>query len=285
MTVLRQKMIDDMRIRNFSPNTIRNYVLQVQKVAKHFWKSPERLGPEEVRNYLVSLVNQKVSWSTFIQTVCGLRFLYETTLRRKWMVEHIPFPKGEKKLPTVLSRSEVLAMFESTTNLKHRTILTTAYATGPRVSELCKLQGSDIDSKRMVILIRQGKGRKDRQVMLSPKLLVLLREYWKEYKLESWLFPGRDRSSSIAPATVQKITREAARRAKISKRVTPHTLRHSFATHLLEAGIDLRTIQMLLGHRSLETTAIYLHVAAQAIQSTPSPIDLLDTEAEGDEKV
>jgi site-specific recombinase XerD len=273
-------MTEDMRIRKFSPNTIDTYVVQVAKFAKHFWKSPERLGPEQVREYLLFLVNQEVSHSTFIQTVCGLRFLYETTLRRQWMVEHIPYPKGQKKLPTVLSRSEVLAMIESTANLKHRAILTTTYSTGVRVSELRNLQGTDIDSKRMVILVRQGKGRKDRQVMLSPKLHVLLRDYWKAYKPKSWLFPGRDRCVPITPSTVQAITRKAAREARITKRVTPHTLRHSFATHLLEAGVDLRTIQLLLGHRSLQTTSIYLHVATKALQSTPSPIDLLDAEAE-----
>ncbi len=215
----------------------------------------------------------------FNQTVCGLRFLYSKTLGKGWVVEHVHHPRGQKKLPTVLSVLEARQLLGVVTNLKHRAILSTLYGTGIRLSELCTLRVSDIDSQRMVIHVRLGKGAKDRLVMLSPRLLDLLRKYWKEGRPKGWLFPGRAPAGSISPAAVQRLCKRSAQLAGISKDVHPHTLRHSFATHLLESGIDLRRIQFLLGHGSLKTTSVYLHVAAEVVQTTPSPLDLLETKA------
>jgi site-specific recombinase XerD len=276
-------MLEDLRVRNYSPDTITCYLRCVANFANHFGKSPDQLGPEAVRQYQVFLVTKKkVSWATFNQTVSALRFFYQTTLGKNWMIKHIPFPKKPKRLPAVLSRSEVAAVLAASSNLKHRTIVTTTYGAGLRTSEVCSLSVNDIDSKRMVIQVRQGKGCKDRLVMLSPKLLGLLREYWGAYKPMYWLFPGQPPSQPLNRASVFRICRKAGRLAKLTKPVYPHLLRHSFATHLLEAGYDVRRIQLLMGHRSLRTTTVYLHVTAETIQSTPSPLDL--PEAEPDEK-
>jgi len=276
MTSLRQRMIDDMRVRNLSPKTQAIYCEMVARFAKHFGKSPELLGPEQVRAYQVYLVNEKrVSWSLFNQTVCALRFLYRKSLGRDWAIEHIPFPRQEKRLPVTLSLSEVARFLEAISNIKHRTILMTAYAGGLRTSEVVHLRVSDIDSQRMVIHIRQGKGHKDRYVMLSPKLLELLRAYWKLVRPTEWLFPGVRRDCPISVHTVQKAAQKATSVSKLGKRVTVRALRHSFATHLLEAGSNVRTIQVLLGHRSLATTAIYTHVSASTVCATSSPLDLL----------
>ena len=190
MTPLRRRMLEDMQIRNYSPHTIDGYLRYVAQFAKHFGVSPDRLGPEHIRTYQPYLLKQQVSESIFIQTVCALRFLYETTLHRPWMVEYIPYPKKPKKLPVILSRDEVQALIRAPSHLKHRLILATLYTTGLRVSELCQLQGTDIDSERMVVRVRQGKGKRDRQVGLSTDLLPVLRRYWKLYGLQSWLFPG-----------------------------------------------------------------------------------------------
>ncbi|MBU0719137.1 MAG: site-specific integrase [Planctomycetes bacterium] len=279
MTRLRQRMLEDLRVRNYSPDTITCYLRCVANFAKHFGKSPDQLGPEQVRQYQVFLVTKKkASWAVFNQTVCALRFLYQTTLGKKWMIKHIPFPKKSKRLPGVLSRSEVAAVLAASNNLKHRAIVTTIYGGGLRTSEVCGLSVNDIDSKRMVIRVQQGKGHKDRLVMLSPKLLGLLRQYWKAYKPMHWLFPGQPRSQPLNRVSVFRICRKAGKMAKLSKPVYPHLLRHSFATHLLEAGYDVRRIQVLMGHRSLRTTVVYLHVTAETIRSTPSPLDLPETE-------
>lgn len=276
MSALRQRMVEDLQLRNYSPDTIRAYVRCVACFSKHFKTSPEFLGPEHVRAYQVYLVQQKkTGWAVFNQTVCALKFLYETTLGLNWMIEHIPYPRQEKKLPVILSQTEVAALLRAPKNLKHEAVLTMLYAAGLRVSEVAKLQVADIDSERNVIYVRQAKGHKDRQVMLSPKLLDTLRGYWQAYKPRQWLFPGRDLVNPIRTVTIFHICRKAVQAAGISKSVSPHTLRHSFATHLLEAGTDLRTIQLLLGHRNLKTTAGYLHVSNLAIQSTVSPLDRL----------
>jgi integrase/recombinase XerD len=275
MTPLRQRMLEDMQIRNYSPHTIDGYLRYVAQFAKHFHTSPDRLGPEHIRTYQLHLLQQHVSKSIFIQTVCALHFLYETTLGRPWMVDYIPYPKKPKKLPVILSRDEVKALLLAPSHLKHRAILATLYATGVRVSELCQLQGTDIDSQRMVIRIRQGKGKRDRFVMLSPDLLPLLRRYWKLYQLRSWLFPGHRLTEPITRMSVARLCTQAGRAAKLTKAVYPHLLRHSFATHLLEAGVDLRRIQLLLGHASLRTTSLYLHVAHPALHATASPFDAL----------
>jgi integrase/recombinase XerD len=275
MTPLHRRMLEDMQIRNYSPHTIEGYLRYVGQFAKHFGVSPDQLGPEHIRTYQLHLLHKQVSKSIFIQTVCGLRFLYETTLRRPWMVEYIPYPRKPKKLPIILSREEVHALMEAPRHVKHRLILATLYTTGLRVAELCALQGTDIDSGRMVIQVRQGKGKRDRQVGLSPELLPLLRQYWKLYGLKSWLFPGTRITEPITPAGVEWICKKAGRAAQLQKTVYPHLMRHTFATHLLEAGMDLRSIQLLLGHATLRSTSIYLHVANPALRSTQGALGTL----------
>ncbi len=276
MSILRQRMIEDLRIRNYSERTIQIYVDRVSQFARHFGKSPHVLGPEQIRQYQVFLVQcKKASWSVFNQTVCALRFFYRVSLKRDWTVEHIPFPKKEKKLPVILSCREVERFFVAVPNLKHRTILMTIYATGLRISEALALRLEDIDSSRMVVEVRQGKGKKDRYIPLSETLLEQLRTYWKCYRPTSWLFPGEDFQVPLGVSSVQKVCKRAAERAGLAKGVTAHRLRHCFATHLLEAGTDLKTIQVLLGHRSLQSTSIYLHVAAQAAGYKRRPQDLL----------
>ncbi len=277
MTPLRQRMIEDMRLRNLAPRTIQVYVERVAAFAKHFGKSPDRLGPAEVRSYLLFLIREKhASWSYYNQALCALRFLYRVTLGREWVLEGVVCPKQEKKLPLVLSPSEVAQFFQAVTNLKHRALLMTAYAAGLRVSEVAALRVDDIDSRRMVIRIRQAKGRKDRYVMLSPRLLEVLREYWKAVRPTEYLFPGRDPEKPIHTRTVNHACRQACQAAGLSKRITVHTLRHSFATHLLESGSNIRVIQVLLGHRSLRTTTVYTHASAAALEATASPLDRLE---------
>ena len=275
MTPLRQRMLEDMQIRNLSPLTIDGYLRYVAQFAKHFGVSPDRLGPEHIRTYQLHLLDQQVNQSILVQTVSALRFLYEKTLHRPWTVEYIPFPKKIKKLPVILSRDEVQTLIRAPRHLKHRVILATLYTTGLRVSELCRLQGTDIDSGRMVVVVRQGKGKKDRQVGLSPHLLPLLRRYWKLYGLQSWLFPGARISEPITRGGVEWLCQKAGQTAQIKKAVYPHLLRHTYATHLLEAGMDLRSIQLLLGHASLSSTSIYLHVANPALETTQSPLRTL----------
>jgi integrase/recombinase XerD len=276
MTALRQRMLEDLRIRNYAPKTQEIYVQQVARFAVHFGRSPDRLTREDIRGNLVHLVEtERVSWSLFKQTVCALRFLYRVTLDRGDMVPDIPFPRGSKKLPTVLSPEEVVRLLQAVPNAKHRAVLITIYATGLRISEALALQVSDIDSARMVITVRQGKGRKDRTVMLSPHLLTVLRRYARRFRPQGWLFAGRRLSQPLHATAVQRACARARTVARLDKHATVHTLRHSFATHLMEAGTDLRVIQTLLGHRSVKTTAIYTHVSAQRLRTTPSPLDSL----------
>jgi integrase/recombinase XerD len=276
MTELRRRMIEELQLRNYAPNTITVYIRCVAQFAQHFRLSPDRLGLEHIRQYQLFLVQQKkVSWALFNQTVCALRFLYRHILHRDWMIEYIPYPRREDKLPIVLSPAEVAAVFEATHNLKHRMILMTIYAAGLRVSEVTHLRLSDIDSQRQVIRVRQGKGHKDRQVMLSPKLLEALRIYWKSYRPKVWLFPGESPERPVSSETVWRVCHQAGEAAHLSKPISPHTLRHCFATHLLEEAIDLRRIQVLLGHRNLKTTARYLHVSNLAVRTTVSPLERL----------
>jgi integrase/recombinase XerD len=273
MTPLRQRMIDDMRLKNLSARTIEIYVSRVSTFARYFNRSPQKLGRDDVRAYLLHLVQKKVSWSSYNQTLGALRFLYEVTLGRKDVLERIPFPKQPKRLPVVLSLEEVTRFLAAVVGIKYRAILMTAYAAGLRLSEVTGLRVADIDSKRMVIRVRQAKGRRDRYVMLSPRLLAVLREYWKVIQPTDWLFPGDVPGQPISGKSVHLACVRAARDAGLDKHVTLHTLRHSFATHLLEAGTDLRTIQVLLGHSKLETTAIYTHVSPAAVEATRSPFD------------
>jgi site-specific recombinase XerD len=269
-------MIEDLRIRNYSPRTIQIYVRCVTQFAKYFGRSPERLSTEEIREYQRYLVeDKKVSWSSFNQTVNALRFLYGRTLGREEHIEQIPFSRPERRLPVVLSVGEVSRLFRYVRGRKPLMVFQTMYGTGLRLMEALNLKPGHIDSDRMVIRVERGKGRKDRYVSLPPTLLRLLREYWKDYRPQTWLFPNRTQKYPLHTTTVQRAFREAALRAGIDKPVSTHTLRHCFATHLLEAGTDLRTIQMLLGHGSLTTSAIYLHVAVAAEQRRHDTADLL----------
>ena len=224
MTELRRKMLEELQLRNYSPHTHRAYIRCVANFAKHFKASPDRLGPEHIREYQLLLVQRKkLSWALFNQTVCALRFFYHDILHRNWMIEHIPYPRHEQKLPVVLSPAEVAALFQSTPNLKHRAILMTIYAAGLRVSELINLRVTDIDSQRQLICVRQGKGHKDRQVMLSPRLLELLRTYWKSYRPMTWLFPGERPEQPITQVTVWRICKQARRsRSSGQTRIAPH---------------------------------------------------------------
>jgi integrase/recombinase XerD len=276
MTPLRQRMIEDIRVRNLSSNTQRLYVDRVAKFAQYFGKSPELLGPEDVRAYQVYLIHQKRASSSMLQqTVCALRFLYRNTLGKEWVLPYIPYPRTEKRLPVVLSQEEVSRFFENLPNLKHRALIMTAYATGMRVSEVVSLRAADIDSDRMMIRVEQGKGRKDRYVMLSPNLLELLRAYWKVARPADWLFPGQRPGTHLTAKRVLQVCIKAGAAAGLTKRATVRALRHSFATHLLESGANIRVIQILLGHRSLRTTARYTHVSRETICSTSSPLDQL----------
>lgn len=278
MTELRKRYLQDLRLRNYAPKTLKAYVECVSLFARYFKRSPEQLGPEHIRQYQIYLVEEKkCSWSSFNQTVCALRFLYRNTLGRDWAITHIPFPRKQKRLPVVLSRDEVAQLLAAVRSLKYRTVLSLCYAAGLRISEALHLRVTDIDSERMMIRVRQAKGHKDRYVMLSHRLLELLREYWRAERTTSWLFPGRCKDHPLDASTLQHVCRLALRDSGITKPVTPHTLRHSFASHLLESGANIRTIQLLLGHRSLQTTAVYTHVSETSIGQTVSPFDLLPT--------
>jgi integrase/recombinase XerD len=282
MTPLRRRMIEDMTLRNFAPQTIQSYVQCIARFARYFNTSPEHLGPEQVRTYLLYIVQQRrASLSHYKQVRSALRFLYRVTLCRDDVPESIPPVKQPRALPVVLSPDEVVRFFAAIRNVKHRTILMTAYAGGLRVSEVASLRVTDIDSQRMVIHIRRGKGQKDRYVMLSPRLLEMLRMYWKTVRPRDFLFPGANLDRPITTASVQKVCQRARKAAGMGKNITAHTMRHSFATHLLEAGTDLRTIQVLLGHHSFSTTARYVHVATASLPSVTSPLDRLDLEPRG----
>jgi integrase/recombinase XerD len=274
MRSLRKQMLEDLRIRNYSGRTIDTYVRCVAQYAKHFGRSPDLLGPADIRAYQVYLVEgKKTSWSSFNQAVCALRFFYRVTLGRDLVVEHIAYPRKEKRLPVVLSVGELRKLFISVEDLKYRTILMTMYGCGLRVSEAVNLRVGDIDSERMLVRVRQGKGKRDRDVALSTSLLDVLRLYWRTYRPRRHLFPGRG-ATPVSTSTVQKVCRQACGKAKIRKRATTHTMRHCYATHLLEAGVDLRTIQVLMGHRSLTSTSVYLHVATRPIEGGSS-LDVL----------
>lgn len=275
MSPLRRRMLQDLRIRNHSPSTVKVYVCRVSQFARHFRKSPELLGPEHIREYQLFLLEKRVSSSEFKQVVAALRFLYTVTLRKDWSPERIPYPRQGKRLPVVLAPEEVRRMFESVVDRKYRMILKIMYATGMRLKEALNLRVGDIDSQRMTVFIREGKGNKDRYVPLSKTLLEELREFWKIYRSRTVLFWGRTREKPLSTTTIQRVCRMAGEGAGLPKRVTPHIMRHCFATHLLEAGADLRTLQLLLGHRTLRTTAIYLHVAIQKLEFTNTRMDLL----------
>ena len=275
---LRRRMIEDMTVRNLSPATQRSYLHAVAKFSRYFGRSPDRLGIEDVRAYQVYLVAQGISWPALNQTVCALRFFYGVTLGRNEIPERIAYAREPRKLPVILGADEVVRFLEAVPSLKTRTALTTAYAAGLRASEAVSLEVADIDSARMLIQVRHGKGAKDRTVMLSPQLLAILRTYWRLARPRQWLFPGRDETKPIDVQVLHAACRSATKAAGLAKRVTVHTLRHSFATHLLESGVDIRIIQVLLGHNSLSTTARYTQVATTTIAKTQSPLDRLTLE-------
>jgi site-specific recombinase XerD len=274
-------MLDELQRRNYAQNTVRAYIHAVEQFAAYFRKRPDQLGPEHIRAYQVHLFQErKLSPSTVEQQGAALRFFFVKTLHRPYSPNQIPLPKRQRRLPTVLSQEEVARLIEGASNLMHRTILMTLYSTGVRRAELCALRVADVDSSRMLIRVRQGKGGHDRDVLLSPKLLQTLREYWRWIKPKTFLFPGMVNNwradVPIKDSLVGRAVKQAAERAGISKAVSPHTLRHSFATHMLEAGADLRTIQVLLGHAKLEHTAVYLHLSQRHLQAVSSPLEAID---------
>jgi integrase/recombinase XerD len=281
MTRLRQRMLDDLRRRNYSPDTIRGYIRAVQRFAEYFHRSPEQMGGEELRRYQLYLLHErKFALGTVENNISALRFLYKKTLKRRDLAfDDLPFPKQPRTLPTVLSQDEVTRLIEAAPNRMHRMLLMVLYATGMRRTEASLLKVSDIDSQRMVIHIQRGKGLRDRDVPLTPKLLEALRDYWRWKKPRVYLFPSRMSAPGveqpISDKTVWNVCRTAATRAGIQKKLGPHTLRHCFATHLLEGGADLRTIQLLMGHERLEDTTIYLHLSQRHLHAAINPLDQL----------
>ena len=279
MSELRRRMLTDLRIRNYAERTQEIYIARVTEMARHLERSPEVLGSEEIRDYLRYLKEERdVSRSAFAQVVGALRFLYRVTLDRPELMPHIPYPRSKRRHPVVLSPEEVVRLLKAIRNLKHRTVALVLYGAGLRISEALALELRDIDSDRMVITVRHGKGDADRQVTLSRVLLEALRVYWRSYQPPTWLFPGKTLEQPLGPSTIQRALKAARVRAGIAKPASPHTLRHSYATHLMEAGTDLRVIQTLLGHRSLKTTQIYTHVATERLRSVVSPLDRLRSE-------
>jgi integrase/recombinase XerD len=274
-------MLEELQRRNYAETTINSYLRTVEEFSRRFNCSPDRLGPRHIREYQAELFQKrKFSPNTVAQRLAALRFFYTKTLKKVWSIEETPYPKKTLPMPTILSQEEVARLIDAARPPFHRTLLMALYATGLRRAELARLKVSDVDSKRMVIHVRGGKGRKDRDVMLSPKLLEALREHWHglQRKPSAWLFPGNRWHTGDTPIDTKVVwnaCKEAAQRAGLQKDVHPHTLRHCFATHLLEAGADLRTIQILLGHRDLKETTIYLHLSQRHLHATASPLDSL----------
>jgi len=277
MTELRKRMLEELQLRNYSPETQRSYIDAVARFARHFGQSPDKLGPEEIRAYQLYLMKErKVAWPTLGLNLCALKFCYAKALGQPWVVEKAPNPKRPEILPTVLSREEVVRLLDATHNLKHRALLATLYSTGMRAAEVRQLKVSDLDGKRMLIFIRHGKGGRQRYVMFSTQLREILQAYWRWRRPQDWLFPSAMRPADpLDLSGIRLICRNAGKRAGIAQRVHPHLLRHSCATHLLEDGVNLRRIQVLLGHASIKTTAKYLLVSQQAVQETVSPLDRL----------
>jgi integrase/recombinase XerD len=280
VTHLRKMMLEELQRRNYSDSTARGYLRAVAAFAKHFAKSPDQLGPDHLRRYQAYLLKKrKLTVSTVIGQVAALRFFFVRTLKRHEFRQDLPYPKKQRRLPRILSLEEVGQLIDAAGNLQQRTLLMILYGTGMRRAEVSRLKVTAVDSQRMTIRVERGKGGHDRELPLSPALLETLREYWRWKKPRTYLFPSGDRhrgqDQPISDKSVWYACTEAARHAGITKRVTPHLLRHSWATHLLEAGTDLRTIQMLLGHGDLETTAKYLHLSRQHLHAVANPLDQL----------
>ena len=285
MTRLRQMMLEELQRRNYSRGTIRCYLRAVADFARYFHRSPDQLRPQHIREYQAYLFREReLDPSTVTQKLAALRFFFIKTLRKPWSVAETPYPKQVRRLPLVLSQEEVARLINSARNPFDRVLLMTLYATGARSAEVTRLQVGDIDSSRMVVHIRAGKGREDRDVMLSPVRLEALREHWSRIKPEVWLFPAGRRHTATQPLNTKTVWRAchlAVQRAGLNKPVHVHTLRHCFATHLHEAGTDLRTIQVLLGHHDLEETTLYIHLSRRHLSATASPLDALALAATG----
>ena len=279
MTRLRKMMLEELERRNYSQGTTRRYLRFVERFAQHFGKSPDKLGPDHLRSYQAYLLRERKLCPGSVENhVAALRFFFVRTLRRHEFREYLPYPKTRKKLPNILSQEEVARLINASTNLFQRTLLMVLYGTGMRRSELARLKIAHIDSQRMIIHVVDGKGHKDRDLPLSPTLLENLRIYWQRLKPRTYLFPSRlhrDREQPISDKAVWWACTEAAKKCGLRKTVSPHLVRHAWATHLLEAGTDLRTIQLLLGHEDLEVTARYLHLSAQHLQKVANPIEEL----------
>jgi site-specific recombinase XerD len=273
MSPLRRRMIEDMTIRKFAPKTQHDYVQRVKNFTAFLGRSPDTASFEDVRRYQLHLAASGVGVPTLNQTVATLRFFFRVTLKRHDIVEHTTFIREPRKLPVVLSPEEVARLLNAAPGLRYKAALSVAYGAGLRAAEVVSLKVSDIDSRRMIIRVEQGKGRKDRNVMLSASLLALLRGWWRAARPQGWLFPGRDRVQPMTTRQLNRACHAAAQMAEIDKRVSLHTLRHSFATHLLEQNVDVRVIQVLLGHAKLDTTALYTRVATKTIQHVMSPLD------------
>ena len=273
MSPLRRRMIEDMTIRKFAPKTQHDYLQRVKNFAAFLGRSPDTASFEDVRRYQLRLTTSGVGVPTVNQTVSTLRFFFRVTLKRHDILEHTHFIHEPRKLPVVLSPEEVARLLDAAPGLKYKAALSVAYGAGLRAGEVVSLKINHIDSERMVIRVEQGKGRKDRYVMLSPHLLALLRAWWKAARPQGWLFPGRDRVQPMTTRQLNRACHAAAQMAEINKRVSLHTLRHSFATHLLEQSIDVRVIQVLLGHAKLDTTALYTRVATKTISEVMSPLE------------
>ena len=277
MTPLRSRMLEELQLRNLSTHTAHAYVAAVDRFARYFDQSPQKLGPEHVREYLLHLIrDNKAMPSTVLVNRAALRFVYVCTLKQQWFEDEIPHPKRRLTLPGILRSDEITSMLDGTQNLKHWSILATFYATALRCSELRHLKVDDLDSKRMVVHVREGKGGVPRDIAFSPVLLERLRIYFRQYRPKDWLFPSRqNHGSMMEDRSLRYVCRQAAKRAGIKRRVHPHLFRHACATHMLDAGADLRTIQVLLGHADISTTARYLHVSIQRPQAVRSPFDAL----------
>jgi integrase/recombinase XerD len=275
MKTLKQQMREDLQLRGLSPRTQATYLSQVTRFAQHYKTLPDKLGEKEIKDYLLHLLNERcVSYSVLTQAYSALRFIYEVTLKRPWEIERIPYPKTPRRLPVVLDRTEIDTLFAAATNLKHLAMLMMTYSAGLRLNEMLHLKREDIDRVRMTVRVKEGKGKADRYSLLSTTALRTLDDYLTYYKPVSWLFPGPGGQRPLAPTSVQKMFQTVKTRAGIIKPATVHTLRHSFATHLIEAGCDLHHVQLLLGHKSPATTITYLHVSRKNLVAVVSPLDL-----------